>query len=302
MTQADNVGDKAAPFPGQLYHYTTFSKFIDIFRSKSIWSTDLRYLNDKNEYRDAIKTMTQIAIEFSSAETKSKYAASGVWEHIENFIGRIIISANNPSDWTNWQVYTVSFSEDGDDLSQWRAYARPSGVAVGLDRKSLVDIAHLQNFWLEKCIYREKEKKKIIRHLIEKNVDILSSFKEVNQSPFDFADSLYKSMMWEFAKFACVFKDDAFESEKEWRLIGQTDGNVGELLFHATGTLIIPHRPISFVPEKAERRSRVKVSEVVIGPSNEPGLNGLAALRLVLNAGFGAPGIRQTRAPYREIL
>ena len=38
------------PFPGPVYHYTDQRGFLGILADKTIWATDLRYLNDTREY------------------------------------------------------------------------------------------------------------------------------------------------------------------------------------------------------------------------------------------------------------
>jgi hypothetical protein len=37
-----------------LYHYTSIEAFNNIFRSRKVWASDCRFLNDKKELNDAI--------------------------------------------------------------------------------------------------------------------------------------------------------------------------------------------------------------------------------------------------------
>jgi len=55
-------------------------------------------------------------------------------------------------------VYTASFAEDDDLLSQWRGYGAGGGVCLGFVVSDLQRVAERAGFRLVKCIYEQSQK------------------------------------------------------------------------------------------------------------------------------------------------
>ena len=65
-------------------------------------------------------------------------------------------------------VCVCSFSEEGDILSQWRAYG--DGVAkfsIGFSGALLRQVSAQMNFLLVPCLYREVKQRELVRALLE---------------------------------------------------------------------------------------------------------------------------------------
>ena len=47
---------------GTLYHYTTFTGLLGIVRSRSLWASDVRYMNDSAELRHTADLIQLLAM------------------------------------------------------------------------------------------------------------------------------------------------------------------------------------------------------------------------------------------------
>jgi hypothetical protein len=97
--------------PSTLWHYTSYAAFRDILNSKTIWATDYRFLNDREEFGHCRK----LAMDMAALEPE--------------FIGRqfpardSLMKALNVAFNTGvlredrLRIMVASFSENGDQLS-----------------------------------------------------------------------------------------------------------------------------------------------------------------------------------------
>lgn len=150
--------------PEKLFHYTESAGFLGIVKTKTLWATDFRHLNDRSEHshsQDLVKQCVAERLEYEKDPTALKH-----------LITMQQISGGSPP-----PIGIISFSEHGDQLSQWRAYGAQTGYAISFDPKALLESAQLQGWQLVKCIYSEVEKKKYVTELIEKALNVpLNSF------------------------------------------------------------------------------------------------------------------------------
>jgi len=89
---------------GPIYHYTSQRGLLGILRRKAIWATEIRYLNDAEEYRYA----------FSKLRERLREG-----QYDPEFVDAITHAADFLH---NYSIFVASFSRQGDMLSQWRAY------------------------------------------------------------------------------------------------------------------------------------------------------------------------------------
>lgn len=109
--------------PHILYHYTTWEAAEKIIRSQRFWATAHDCTNDEEELVYADKTILDVARAVEST-------ANGMARRILHLFGktyeRTRIGAAK-------RVYLVCFSQECDDLNQWRDYgANGAGVCLGI--------------------------------------------------------------------------------------------------------------------------------------------------------------------------
>lgn len=197
---------------GLLYHYTSLDGFMGILKSDSLRGTHIKYMNDSDEFIDALKHLDNLIDELDA--TLQPTLRELMESTITKFSGR-------------FGAYVISFTDDGeqsidtdqmpgDRLSQWRAYSGGGrGISLGLDYESL-DRRIYGSKWttawntrgpktaLLKCKYRSHDKRMYFQRLggaLAKDLDQLQ-------------EALYS-----FLFSAATFKNSAFSEEKEWRIV-----------------------------------------------------------------------------------
>ena len=102
-----------------VYHYCSIETFLSIIQNSVLRLTDIEKSND---YSERVYMETLILKQF---QKKINNNLNGYL--LDNFIVKYYQSL-----YTSSNLYASCFSEDGDLLSQWRAYAdNGTGVSIG---------------------------------------------------------------------------------------------------------------------------------------------------------------------------
>jgi hypothetical protein len=123
-----------------LFHYTTLGGLICIVRAKSLRASDLRYFNDASEmeYTANLMSLGIRQRENLNAVESKILDQFDAWMHDRLSHGHML--------------FAVCFTTDGNLLSQWRGYAKPSkGVSLGFAADKLLACAYSQSFQLVAC-------------------------------------------------------------------------------------------------------------------------------------------------------
>jgi len=219
--------------PPLLYHYTGQSAFLDIVRTKSIWATDLRFLNDFEEYTFAVDCAKEAVA--ALARKTNVPGARDLGSFVAGLLG-----ANRAHEY-----YVFSLCENGDSLNQWRSYTRPGpGYGLGFSTRSLESQCKSVGGRLGKCIYGKKVAREVITDLAQGYFRDLSSYfpcfgkGEVNE------DLIYTKGLEFFDLFlgyAAFMKNAAFEQENEWRIVLPFNKVEGGISFRNGPHSIVPY-------------------------------------------------------------
>ncbi|MEX0827841.1 MAG: DUF2971 domain-containing protein, partial [Haliea sp.] len=114
--------------PPIIYHYTSDAGLRGILESGTLWLTDIFNLNDPSELSHglshAVKILDSMA---ASGPLESKLFTEQLGAFVTQ--GGVQAAAH---------FFVCSFSADGDDLGQWRAYAdNGCGYVLGFDARCL---------------------------------------------------------------------------------------------------------------------------------------------------------------------
>jgi hypothetical protein len=116
----------ATPPPPTIYHYTGDAGLRGILETGQLWLTDVFSLNDPSELNHGFSLLLKALVK-KAVSPDAKNFAQGLVEFSKR--GGISQSANH---------FVCSFSESGDDLGQWRAYAdNGRGYVLGFDTSEL---------------------------------------------------------------------------------------------------------------------------------------------------------------------
>jgi hypothetical protein len=286
--------------PELLYHYTTQEGLLGILgdKDKEIWATHYRYLNDASE--------GQIVSKLLSDELKERNCDEGVKSQGEQILSEI----------TSQDVYATSFSEDGNLLSQWRAYSGNSGgYSIGFSPSYLEAIGkhffkhisgphYLPDNPLIQCQYFkdsvERELKDNIRKAVDSYIEEAERIKRTLPSserigchtPAGIALKHFR----DFSRHCAITKDYAFHEEREWRLVVNLHQFGYDGFFRQGRSMLIPYLKIPLTcPEQ-----RIEIKRIFIGPCPNPAEARMSVEMLLKKQGIYCVDVEDSMIPYRN--
>lgn len=212
-------------------HYTSVDVLSKIIDKQQLRFTNLSFLNDKSEYIYALQLLKNKITEF---------------EIENNLTNKLNLKLFDKFSFKN-ELYSVSFSEDGDSLGFWNSYYVPKneGISLGFEVSQLFPS---NEFKINKCIYGDpyskmsKERYIWFRQLFN---DISLQHKNIE----------YIQIIFQTAHI----KDIRFQIENEWRSIVFAPKNLMINYFKRGGNLV----PYFDYPINIK-----SLSNIVIGPSS----------------------------------
>jgi hypothetical protein len=258
------MGEKPS---GCLYHYTGSAGLIGIVQSGKLWATDYRHLNDRKEYRIGAKLLED---ELGSNRLEDKHRRA---------FDRLVAE-------TQKTCYVLSFSEMGDQLSQWRAYSPGgNGYALGFQQSNpLFASAKQHSFNLARCAYDPREQRNLCRYLVESFRDGMITKQSWWPSQNDVSSRLrvfFTRYQWNLALALVMsaLKHHGFEEEREWRLVSQyPEQALYGIAFRSGRFGVTPYFELPLNLKEDESR---QIDEIIIGPTSNRGAS-RAALDVLL--------------------
>lgn len=241
---------------GILYHYTTQTGLLGILGTERLWCTDIRFLNDSRELvhtLDVAKTLLEARVRKVTSPRAKLFDG---W-------------ANRLWQLKDYPIYVVSFSQEEDLLSQWRAYCNPTGFAIGFgafELMKLLETIPLPGNLL-KCIYDVREQQEHLEYAL----DFLGDRFEKDAASAEAAETVSRCFFGFLLTAAACFKNPGFEEEKEWRLVVRAFASEvgGVVKKHRAGaSTSIPYIEFPLTPTGDHLPIRI----IVAGPSPTPSL------------------------------
>jgi len=284
----------------ELVHYSSLQGLLGIVQSQGFWLSDIRFLNDVEEY-DNGKIFSLDVIENFLKNSDYSYFHSVLKEAIKNL--------NEPLKST---YYIASFSKKKDNLEQWRAYANGvDGVALVFSNESKNMLSHFEIhpiMKIGKIIYDDETKLDVISKIIDiyaneyKNIDESTKVKyKATSFESDWADD----MTGVLSELFTVFKNSAFEAEDEVRIIMHSVPiqRGGKLNYRIANGRIIPYfnsadlYDESFVEHYGTRALPLK--EIIVGPIANQKITIESIEVFLKQMGYESVRVRASSVPYR---
>ncbi|MEE9205724.1 MAG: DUF2971 domain-containing protein [Acidimicrobiia bacterium] len=276
--------------PDLLYHYTNVTGLIGICSSRSLWATNLRFVNDAKELTHAWKLMRDVL-----AEARAQAKVPAQLELIDE------IERRTSAQWAGYpDFYSASFSVNGDLLSQWRGYGSSGGrYAIGFDAAGLVrppsPYPQPERFF-NRVIYDEATQLRFLRDAADA---MLALFATVDPIGSDLTESRARvfSAIGELVGFAFSFKDPAWSEEQEWRAVYVVpDGELEGVRFRPSGGVAVPYVSLEMGTDPG---GRLPIREIVQGPRVDPD-TAIRSLELLLaSTGYSDVDITVSSVPLR---
>ncbi|UPJ39776.1 DUF2971 domain-containing protein [Bradyrhizobium sp. 40] len=278
--------------PTLIYHYCDANALLGILQNRQVWATDTNYLNDADELASLFKNVVG---HLAAKRTKGSEFL------IEQFQKISATAATFRRGLIGLGVYVACFSEDGDVLSQWRAYAADGmGFAIGFDPSRFRVLKEDREASPKRMIYGGSVEERIVTKYFSDFASALAPFANRLQTfgwPEMSFDSWLQLRISEFlheVAFEC--KHPAFHEEQEWRIIALQ----GEVRYRASANRLVPYRVLDMT--SAQNEKLMPIEEIVIGPC-APAMESERVLTYLADSlGYGHAGIRfrRSNAPYRK--
>ena len=284
-----------------LFHYTSNEAFLSIIAKKEIWLSEFTLSNDALEG----KWLREVFIQQCKERGLSAYDQSRLLEELD-LVSAVFGGAG------------FCMSQEGDLLSQWRAYASDAaGVSIGFDHDYFDRLGRLRqerndSFGVatKKVEYDLSKQKELIRSAFDKVVELVSqgAFKTPTIASPETSEEaakrkkLFMDLSLSFIQFFPLLyslKNPAFIEEREWRLISyvvrgpnKDFDQISKMDFRPLKDRIVPFNRIQL-----ENLDVPSIIEVVLGPRNVTPVEIVeAALR---KYSFANVTVNRSKASYR---
>ncbi len=286
--------DKLTTKQNTIYHYTSLNGLLGIIKEKSIWASDIRYLNDSKEFSYTI-------------ELVSKLLNKKIDEDYSDLAEALILL--DPSKIA--PIYVASFSAIPDQLSQWRGYCpKVGGIMIGFDVDEIERSAKEQDFKLTECIYCKEAHKAKLNDIIDKALIQTNPTQsdDNNQNCDDLVKEVTKKtgqarlkLLFDLLKRAPTFKDPSFHEEREWRLVLDTNPSNTQEVMHREGkSMIVPCVEFKLPKDKKNKDQPLMIKEVMIGPTPHKELSRLSVHQLLKKNKISPCEVTLSKIPYRS--
>lgn len=227
--KVDGVANKAA----EICHYCTIDTLNAILEGSCLRFTDVRFLNDSTEFIEVISLIKHVlSREDYDSDFRNFILNSDVICELENYKQSYVGFSRRTHEYgrIDYHTYTCSFSTSNDSLSMWNYYG---ATAVGLNvvfdsawnvfygsEKTEVTIGEkLSNdimIFRGLVIYSIEEKEKCVAELLNRLAQI---FEEAKNDLEKYKGSILYAFKEAINNMRCFFKNEAFDSEKEYRAV-----------------------------------------------------------------------------------
>jgi hypothetical protein len=232
-----------------LHHYTDAFGVEGIISSNVLWATATQFSNDLSEIEYAVSIAMQVI-----EETWGNMRGMGPWEKV--LVQHLVHLFNTPLH-SFGQPFIASFCEEGDLLSQWRAYGQASGFSLAFRPLSQDDevkllCKHGFRTMVKRVIYEPNKQRARLRFLLRRLIKLVNgfSFKTTSSEGTAAHVELSVLLILEMTDWACAVKHESFSEEKEWRIVtypkgatltGVNPANFEGVSVRPTSKLLLPY-------------------------------------------------------------
>jgi hypothetical protein len=145
-----------------IYHYCDAPALLNILKSRAVWATSTKYLNDKTELLALMSNMKGHA---------GRHRATEAGEALSDIVDFYLINADTTQTQTiGMDRFACCFSGNGDLLSQWRAYGNNGkGYAIGFEPSLFLNLAKSpETMSLRRITYGGENEMTLVDNLFER--------------------------------------------------------------------------------------------------------------------------------------
>ncbi len=289
--------------PQRLHHYTNVDGFNGIIGEGRLRATHLAFMNDANEYRHAIDLVRE-----SIKRRRGSNTDKTILELLATMHERL--QDPEPADYP--AIFVSSFSTEENDLAQWRAYGQAeAGVSIEFVGDRLETAAKKLNTMVLPVIYEQKRQSAVVQILLD---GFIREYKNglprhPDKDMVQLRNEWINQFFWWGTSLAPMFKDSAFQSEHEWRIVYfvldqvsiQTLPKHDHLSLYVNLDLRMPTRLNADQAEStASAKALLPISRVLVGPSRHAKLTQTSARALLERESYFGITVAISKTPFRK--
>ncbi|OLN22941.1 hypothetical protein BTO30_07025 [Domibacillus antri] len=277
-----------------LFHYSNGQGVKSIVESGEIWLSKSGFLNDKLEIKYTLELVLSIIEEFLTEEPVIEERLFHDW--FKQMIDLHLFS---------FEVFTLSFSKNGDSNVLWSNYANNDGYNIEFKYPEIAKIllenlrtAHPNRKFAVYPYFVVYNKGRQIELLKREIINLFKLFYHDyynREGHFRFQNA--KRIFANLVCYSTFFKDDSFHQEEEFRIAVFNSEKNEKPLYHCrlSNGVFIPYIGIPISNE----RTRIPIQGITVGPKNrldiaEEGLKHFLELN-----GLTGVSISKSKIPYR---
>lgn len=292
----------------KVYHYTSIAGLYGILSSRCLWLTEHSYLRDFTEVIHGLKSLFS-ALDARRPDAFADYVCGSARQKgILAIISRV-----------SYHTFVFSFSEDGDSKSQWQEYANAyKGVCLSFNYDKLWSqvFKHKQRItfqgtdhsfkyaepaYFSRVIYDDAVKADVINRIVGKAIELATSQADgisTDERNKIFED-VFTSALYVLFKLFAIFKDTAFDAERERRIVIQLPiGHPVGVKVDLAGIeyRIIRDKLVPYYPLNVKNWAGV-VSGVSVGPTYADENVEFTMKEFLFKMGIGYANVSRSKVP-----
>ena len=297
---AETLVESLREGPPILWHYTNATGLRGILTDQRLWATQATFLNDSAEGSYGVARFMRALREFrddaAPAETRDylDWLCEGGWEPI--------LTTFEPQ---HFAVFVACFCENGDLLSQWRAYSggdTAGGYAIGFETPGSplawpMTAPGNHRLAMRRIRYDDDEQGTVCNALFAPLAGLLASDPKDLVVQHAFQGALMDALL----DAATTFKHPAFAEEREWRVVYVRPRDEDPLpVEHRTvGGMVVPYVSLVLPAAVGADPGRLPVTRVSCGPSTDPARKQDGVRSLLRSLDLSGVAVEGSLAPLR---
>lgn len=234
-----------------IYHYTNIDSVVGILENGQLHLTHFQYLNDISELIKGIEFFISKSRGHHN-DHKAQYTDETLNEVLNALFDMLQSAIEIPKN--EIPIYIISFSQEPDLLSQWRAYGK---YAIEFNSDEIYGTE--RNIQTKKCKYTAMDKTQDIGNTFINMAEKINEYEELDND--DAKKQLILDLFVEAVFTSTAFKHGGFKEEKEVRIIS---GARHPPLFKTKNGLLVPFIELNINPSSIKR--------ILIGPMEKQDL------------------------------
>jgi hypothetical protein len=276
-----------------LYQYTSLRALTEIVKSGCLYATDIQFFSDAADMKhaaDILRIYIAQRIEFQAPNSK-------LLSQLREWVSERLTGGH--------MQFVVSFTENGNLLSQWRSYCpHGKGVSIGFRPEVISQSATAQGFRVGRCVYDSGIQRSLVENILD-HIETLAEERGENtdlskRHPSQSFHDVFEEVEGDLLRIAALLKHGKYDEEREWRAVSPITTNYVQapIKYREGRSMLIPFIEFSL---RADPGDQLPVDHVFLGPTPSAG-NSMTSLSRFLSKYGANPkrGVTYCQIPYRE--